>query len=93
MREPAAPLLQAVIAERSVNAALDLHNVFGVIDVVFHTLVEWTIYRQSLFIRIIRVDIDSPGESDRRSRPNDPISRFGLRRQFFWHPPPLSGRG
>ena len=34
------PFLWAVIAELSVIAALDLHNVFGIIDVVLHTLVE-----------------------------------------------------
>ena len=37
------PLLRAVVAELSVIAAFDLHNVFRVVDVILHTLVEGTV--------------------------------------------------
>ena len=47
----------AVVSELGMVSALDLHHIFGVIQFVFHALIERTIDRERLLHRIVTVKI------------------------------------
>ena len=51
------PLLQAVVAELGVVPAFDFHHMFGVVQFVFHALVERAVDGQGIFRRLIPVEI------------------------------------
>lgn len=51
------PLLGAVVAELGVVAALDLHNVLRIVDVILHALVERAVDGQGLFRWVVPVDV------------------------------------
>ncbi len=50
-------LLGAVVAKLGVVAALNLHNVLGVVDVILHALVQGAVDGQGLFIWIIAINV------------------------------------
>ena len=51
------PLLGAVIAELGMVAALDLHHVLGVVDLVLHALVQGAVDGEGVLRRVVAVEI------------------------------------
>lgn len=53
----ASPLLGAVVAELSMVAALDLHHILGVVQLILHTLVQRAVNSEGVLRGVVPVDI------------------------------------
>ena len=74
------PLLGAVIAELGVVAALDLHHVLGVVDLVLHALVQGAVDGEGVGGRVVAVEIGP--------QQDEAVDLFGVvRRELRGHSP------
>lgn len=51
------PLLRPIIAELGMIAAFDFHDVFRVIDVILHALIQRAVNRESILGRIVPIEV------------------------------------
>lgn len=53
------PFLRAIVAKLGVVASFNLYNIFRILDVVFHALIQRAVNRQRVFRRIVTIEVCS----------------------------------